>query len=298
MENWVQAFLPGYVLATNSIGDGSIRNVILSRFPVTRSQSWLHGCDLAPFGCTNSFFKRDLFEAEMAVPGFDRPVHVFTVHLKSGQDNAPSAERAAEAGAISNFFAMEFPSRYPWDPYTLSGDMNEDIARPPASFPQTLPKLLSEATKLRLCTPLDPVSQSELTFSIQASNLSKRYDYILPCHLLWENIGGAFVFRTDEHPEAYPLLHTNDSRNASDHLPVFMSFKNPYTQPFKIVSIARAAGLWNITWESVPGQAYFIECSSNLDQWSALATLTATGGVASAEVESREHAFMRVRRAR
>src|SRR5439155_4036767 len=34
MTNWVAAFLPGYFLATNSVGDGFIRSVIASRFPI------------------------------------------------------------------------------------------------------------------------------------------------------------------------------------------------------------------------------------------------------------------------
>src|SRR5260370_1377498 len=43
MTNFVTAFLPGYFLATNSATDGYIRNVVASRYPIVRSQSWLHG---------------------------------------------------------------------------------------------------------------------------------------------------------------------------------------------------------------------------------------------------------------
>ncbi|TAK98868.1 MAG: hypothetical protein EPO07_11435, partial [Verrucomicrobia bacterium] len=60
MPEFVAAFRPGYSLATNSGSDGFIRSVILSRWPITRSKSWLDNADLNPFGYTNSNFTRDL----------------------------------------------------------------------------------------------------------------------------------------------------------------------------------------------------------------------------------------------
>ena len=153
MADFVTAFRPGYYLVTNSMDDGFIHSVILSRYPIVASRSWLHGAELAPFGYTNTnpapYFTRDLFEAEISVPGFPQPLHVFTVHLKSGQDADSAAKRAAEAGAVSNFFATVYLPANGQEPYVLSGDMNEDILRPPASDPRSLQRLISAPTGLQ-----------------------------------------------------------------------------------------------------------------------------------------------------
>ena len=85
MADFVTAFRPGYYLVTNSMDDGYIHSAILSRYPIISSTSWLHGSDLTPYGYTGSGFTRDLFEAQISVPGFSQPLHVFTVHLKSSR---------------------------------------------------------------------------------------------------------------------------------------------------------------------------------------------------------------------
>ena len=79
---------------------------IISRFPIVRSQKWLDGVSLTNFGYAGHF-ARDLFEAEISVPDFEQPVHVFVAHLKAFSDADSAAKRAAEASAVSNFF----PSR-------------------------------------------------------------------------------------------------------------------------------------------------------------------------------------------
>jgi endonuclease/exonuclease/phosphatase family metal-dependent hydrolase len=278
MENWVRAFLPGYWLATNSEGDGAIRNVIASRFSILHSQSWLHGVDLAPYGCSNATFRRDLFEAEIGVPGFPQPLHVFAVHLKSGQDAAVSSQRAGEAGAISNFFVTHYLPEQGWQPYVLCGDLNEDVARPPASHPGTLERLTGGPTGLCLTSPLNPFTQSEMTYSIQGDGLSRRYDYILPGAVLFSNLAGGLVFRSDPLTNAYPQLRTNDSRTASDHLPVLMAFRNPFDRPFRLMSIACDGAGAELRWESVPGQGYGLEHAFDLSDWTACAdSLLATG---------------------
>src|SRR5436309_15675445 len=94
-------------MITNSGTDNFIRSVILSRFPITRSQSWLDGSSLSSFGYSGNF-TRDLFEAEITVPNFTQPLHVFTTHLKALSDVDSAAKRAAEASAVSNFFVAGF----------------------------------------------------------------------------------------------------------------------------------------------------------------------------------------------
>ena len=131
MPGWMKAFLPGYYLATNSTGDGYIQSVIASRFPITRSASHLAYSSLVAFGYTGTSFTRDLFEAQIAVPNFPLPLHIFVAHLKSTGATNPQDDankRAAMASAISNYFATVFlPGTNGLHPYVLTGDLNEDV---------------------------------------------------------------------------------------------------------------------------------------------------------------------------
>src|SRR6185437_5598632 len=160
MADWVKAYLPGFYLATNSVTDGYIRNVIASRFPITRSQSWLGNSSLAVFGYSGSY-PRDLLEAQITVPNWPRPLHVFAAHLKAATTSAQNDadERAAQALAISNFFANTFlPGVHGMDPYVLSGDMNEDAFFPDSDYTSGQPMQLitSGPTGLQLTTPVNP----------------------------------------------------------------------------------------------------------------------------------------------
>ncbi len=97
MTNFVAAYLPGYYLATNSQSDGFIMSAIASRYPITRSTSYLHGTSLAAYGASGYNFTRDLFEAQISVPGFSQPYHAFTTHLKAMTDQTSMQRRSAEA---------------------------------------------------------------------------------------------------------------------------------------------------------------------------------------------------------
>ena len=278
MANWVTAFLPGYFLATNSGTDGFIRSVIASRFPINRSQSWLSHANLNPFGYTNNSsqnadnFTRDLFEAEINVPNWPLPLHVFTTHLKStGTDYADSAaKRAAEAAAITNFFATNFFVLSPAHPFTLSGDMNDSDTNTLA-----IQRLISPPTTLRLTNPTNPFTGSINTYSIQSS-VSERIDFIFPSALLVSNIIGAQVFRTDLLTNFPSNLFSNDDKTASDHLPVLMTFANPFDTPFKLLSIARTNQNVTLKWESQNNRNYSIEASTDLVAWTLFATNLAT----------------------
>jgi endonuclease/exonuclease/phosphatase family metal-dependent hydrolase len=268
MTNFVNAFLPGYFLATNSVTDGAIRSVIASRFPIARSKSWLPHANLDSFGYTNANFTRDLFEAEINAPGFPKPVHVFTTHLKSSSGGyaEAAAKRAAEAAAITNFFATNFFVFYPDDPYFLSGDMNEANTNSSA-----IQRLVSTGAGLHLTNPTNPFTGSINTFSIQAS-LSSRIDYIFPGGILFSNIISGEIFRTDLLEPVPSNLQSDDSETASDHLPVLMTFSNPYNTPFSIIDVSRAGELLNLKWQSVAGRIYAVETSTNLIDWTVLAS--------------------------
>ncbi len=274
MPNWVTAFLPGYFLATNSGTDGFIRSVVMSRYPINRSKSWLDGADLKPFGYTNTSssvadnFTRDLFEAEIAVPNWPLPLHVFTTHLKSTAGTTyadAAAKRAAEAAAITNFFATNFFALYPTHPFTLSGDMNDGDTNALA-----LQRLISPPTTLRLTNPTNFFSGSLNTFSIQAS-VSERIDFIFPCALLRSNVTAAQVFRTDLLTNFSANLFSNDDKIASDHLPVLMTLANPYNTPFKLVSIGRTNLNVELKWESQNNRTFNVEASTNLISWTPFA---------------------------
>jgi endonuclease/exonuclease/phosphatase family metal-dependent hydrolase len=271
MSNWVTAFLPGYTIVVSHGTDGFIRNGIGSRFPITRWTNHLDGASLTNFGYDGTF-TRDLLEAQIAVPGFAQPLHLFVAHLKSGTGSSDdAARRGAEASAISNFFVTVFLATNTLHPFILAGDMNEDIAHPATGSRQPIQRLTS-GTSLRLTTPLNPFTLSPLTFSIQSpGGLSRRYDYILPNTLLFSNIQSSQVFRTDLLDPAPPDLFTNDNVTASDHLPVLMVFNNPFTRPFRVTSFTPADQSVSLTWQSVPGQSYRVEASASLTTWTALA---------------------------
>jgi endonuclease/exonuclease/phosphatase family metal-dependent hydrolase len=273
MTNFVTAFLPGYSLALSNGTDGFITSAILSRYPITRFSKWLDSADLEPFGYTNADFTRDLFEAEIAVPGISQPLHVFTTHLKSGTTTSDdSARRGAEASAISNFLVTTFLPANSLHPYILTGDFNEDIDHPATGSKQPIQRLTT-ATGLQLTTPLNPISLENLTHSIQGA-LDRRYDYILPNSLLFSNIQSSQVFRTDLLNPVPPNLNSNDDIVASDHLPVMMVFNNPFTAPFLLTSITRSNTTTSLTWQTVPGQSYRVEISSNLVSWATLVDTT------------------------
>ena len=300
MTNFVSVFLPGYALARNSGTDGAIRSVIASRFPITRSTAWLDGIDLRGFGYSNANnaldnFTRDLFEAQINVPGFVQPLHVLTTHLKSTSGTTyadAAAKRAAEATAITNFLATNLSVLYPHDPYVLTGDLNDSDTNALA-----IQYLISAPTGLLLTNPTNPLTGSLSTFSIRGS-LSSRLDFIFPGGLLRSSTAGSQVFRADLLVNPPPPLQASDSATASDHLPVFMAFNNPYDRPFRFLSISHSNQSVTLTWESVPGQPYRVDSSSNLTTWDAFASnLVATEATHSFSTSSGEAVrFFRVYR--
>jgi endonuclease/exonuclease/phosphatase family metal-dependent hydrolase len=279
MTNFVAAFLPGYFLATNSTADTAIRSVIVSRFPILRSQSWLGGSSLTNFGYDGTF-TRDLFEAEIQVPGAMEPLHVFTTHLKSGPSTDETARRSAEARAISNFFVAVFIPANGTRQYVLTGDLNEDIARPPSSTRHCIQTLANPITGIGLTTPLNSFSGDELTFSIQSTNgLTRRYDYILPSGILFSNIAGSQVFRTDLLPGPPAPLESTDSFTASDHLPVVMTFY--YPDPPLHTALEIVGSTLTLRWPTLIGRQYNVESASEPETWTVAASnVTATSSFA------------------
>ncbi len=277
MPVWMKAFLPGYFLATNSTGDGYVQSVIASRFPITSSASHLAYSSLAPFGYAGTSFTRDLFEAQIAVPNWPLPLHVFVAHLKSTGSTNPQDDankRAAMASAVSNYFAAVFlPGANGAHPYVLCGDLNEDAFFPDTDYfsGQPIQRLTGAPTGLQMTIPVNPFSHADLTESIQGP-LDTRFDYILPCGLLFSNIAGSEVFRTDLLTNFPPNLFSNDDKTASDHLPVMMIFNNPFDTPFKLLAIAQTNQILTLQWESQNNRSFDIEASPDLVAWTPFVT--------------------------
>jgi len=282
MTNWIAALLPAYELAVSPGNDGSICSAIISRHVITRASSWMARMDLRGFGYSNvnnnlDNFTRDLFEAEIAVPGFPQPLHVFTAHLKATSSPAEYAEnaakRAAEAAAITNFLATNLLAVHPLHPFILTGDMNA-----PDTNELAIQKLISPDTGLMLAEPRNPMTGSVNTYSTTTANPSSRLDYLFPSRLLFSNLRTGQVFRTDLLNPTPPNLNSDDCAIASDHYPVLLVFNQPYDQPFRLLTLERNDPAVTLQWESVPGQSYRVEASSDLATWRALADdLLATG---------------------
>lgn len=271
MTGFIAAYLPGYYLATGQRTDGGERSVIASRFPIVRSQSWLARSDLTAFGYAG-VFTRDLFEAEILVPGLPQPFHFFTTHLKAHPDEDSSIRRGAEARAISNFFYTAYLTTNALRPYVLVGDMNEDIFRPRTYEQGAIQTLTSSPTGLRLTLPRNPVTNDERTWSIQNASVTIRFDYILPCGLLFSNITGSQVFRSDMVFPSVPPMLPGDSATAADHLPVVMTFRNPYDVPFMIRDLTISNQVATVRWTTIPGDRYRVETSAELTTWQQAAT--------------------------
>jgi len=255
--------------------------VIASRFPITRSASHLAYTSLASYGYISSSFTRDLFEAQIAVPNWPLPLHVFVVHLKATSSTTPQDDankRAAMASAISNYFATVFlPDTNGAHPYVLCGDLNEDAFSPDSDYVsgQPIQRLTAPPTGLRMTIPVNPFSHADLTESIQGT-LDTRFDYILPCGLLFSNLAGSEVFSTDLLTNFPPNLFSNDDKIASDHLPVLMVFNNPFDTPFRLLSIARTNQSLTLQWESQNNRSFDIEASPDLVAWTPFVTNLAT----------------------
>ena len=268
MTNWMIAFFPTYQLAISLGTDGVLRSGVISRYPITRSQSYFENASLTNFGY-NGTYTRDLFEAEITVPGATEPLHVFTTHLKSAADVDAQQRRAAECSMISNYFATVFIPTNGWRPYLLTGDLNEDIAIPMSQNLQAIQRL-TNGTGLKLTTPLNPFTLTHFTHSIQGS-LDARFDYVMPAGLLYSNIVTSQVFRTDLLPLPLPLnLNSNDDIVASDHLPVVMVFN--YPDPPLLTQLSVSNQTVKLTWPALIGRKFSVLASTNLTTWTVSAS--------------------------
>ena len=182
MVDFVTAFRPGYYLVTNSMDDGFIRSVILSRYPILSSTSWLHGADLAPLRlCRFGFHARFVRGANFR-SGFSTAIARVHRAFEIGPGRRFGGQTGGGGGRRFQFFRHGLISpTNSLQPYVLSGDLNEDILRPPPSNPQSLQRLISAPTGLQLATAVNPFTDSELTWSIQDTNMARPCVMITSC---------------------------------------------------------------------------------------------------------------------
>jgi hypothetical protein len=116
---------------------------------------------------------------------------------------------------------------------------------------------------------------------------------------MFSNVVSSQIFRTDKLSPVPAGLISGDDKTASDHLPVLMVFKNPFQNPFQLLSVVRNDPAVTLNWQSVPGQLYAVESSSNLSDWNIFATnLMATNfSVTITSNASPATQFFRVRKA-
>ena len=237
------------------------------------------------------------------MPGWTQHLHVLTTHLKA-TDNSSSLDRSnsvlrrmAEASAVSNFFVTNILVNYPGHPYLLAGDLNEDVARPIYSWSDAIKRITSPPTGLRLLTPINPFTFSSNTFSIRAS-VSDRLDYVLPGGLLFSNLASSQIFRSDRLTPLPSNLTSNDSRIASDHLPVVVSFHNPYDTLFRFTSVTPSNQFLNVSWQTTTGRTYRVESSTNFTTWTSNSPhlLAATTNLSWSVSQNASRQFLRIYR--
>ena len=137
-------------------------------------------------------------------------------------------------------------------------------------------RLVSMPTSLQLTNPTNLVSGS--INSYDSANPDERIDYIMPCSLLASNIVNGQIFRTDLLNPLPSGLMRNDDTEASDHLPVLMTFADPFDAPFRLLSLTRTNQNVTLKWESATNRVFSVETSANLVQWTTLASnLFSTG---------------------
>lgn len=287
LEAFTQTYLPGFTNFYSAGTDGILRSGILSRHPVRRFQSHLDGVPLIDFGSSGRF-TRDLFEAEVEVPGFPTPVHVFTAHLKAGSDANSIAVRAAEASAISNHLVRVLPALFPGRPFILMGDFNEDVSRPRDVARNPIPRLTNAATTLVMLNATNPVTQRPETWSSRFS-LNARLDYILASGGLAATASSATVFRADRVNPLPEGMLRDASATASDHLPVMAIFGPVTPILFRITEVSESAGIVSLTWEADSGIGYRVEKSTDLRNWIQATATRATNRMAFPAAASPEY---------
>lgn len=289
---FAQTYLPGFTNFYSSGTDGILRSGFLSRYPVRRFQSHLDGVPLIDVGSSGRF-TRDLFEAEVEVPGFPTPVHVFTAHLKAGSDTNSIAVRAAEASAISNHLVRVLPALFPGRPFILMGDFNEDVSRPRDVARNPIPRLTNAATTLVMLNATNPVTQRSETWSSRFS-LNTRLDYILASGGLAATASSATVMRADRVNPLPEGMLRDDNATASDHLPVMAIFGPVTPILFRITKFSEEAGVVSLNWEADSGIGYRVEKSTDLRNWIQATATRATNRMAFPAAGSPE--YYRVRR--
>lgn len=138
LQAMVDEFLPNagyrYVAAQRTNSNRGINLGIISRFPITQLRSYRFQTLTHPDAPGREWrFARDLMRATLDI-GLDRPVDVFSVHLKSNRDgpNDPNSRlyRTAEAIRLKEIVREEL-AQDPEALIVLAGDFNSNYEERP-----------------------------------------------------------------------------------------------------------------------------------------------------------------------
>ncbi|MGC3988880.1 MAG: endonuclease/exonuclease/phosphatase family protein [Chthoniobacteraceae bacterium] len=229
IQNNITAFGSNPVLGTNyfiyvsTINDGYDTSAIVSRYPITASQTF------SDAGGGNSAL-RGLIEATVSIGG--KAVDVFGTHLKASSTTSDAQQRQSQADTDSATIAA-WIAAHPSDAVIATGDWNETVETSESdnwssgSLNGTI--TLKNGTKetynpvstMKSAGLIDPrpTTASGSVDTISSSNPDARFDYILYAQQNLQYVSGE-VFNS---AEGMGLASTT-SANASDHLPVFETF--------------------------------------------------------------------------
>lgn len=272
MPSIVRSYLPGYSVVVSPGTDFFLTTAIASRHTIQSFQSHLDNADLNPFGF-HGRFTRDLFEAQIRVPNWPDPLHVFATHLRAGSTGTDPAQRAAEASAVSNHLARSFLPMWGGRPWLVCGDLNQDVHPANAPSPNLRPveRLVNPALGTRLLSPTNSVAAFRDSTWSAIAGLSRRFDYVIPGSLLGSHVLGGSTFYSVSVGNTVPGITRSTSAEASDHLPVLVRFADPDRLPL-VARISRSGSdRIQLDWDPVPQPfRYRVERSRDLGLWEVL----------------------------
>ena len=212
-----------YFVYVSTINDGYDTSAIVSRYPITSSQTF------SDAGGGYSAL-RGLIEATVSIGG--KSVDVFGTHLKASSTNADAQQRQSQADTDSATIAA-WIAAHPSDAVIATGDWNETVETTEAdnwssgSLNGTI--TLKNGTKETYnpvatmksagLTDPRPTTASGSVDTISSTNPDARFDYILYAQQNLQYVSGE-VFNSADGMG----LASGTSGNASDHLPVFETF--------------------------------------------------------------------------
>lgn len=163
---------------------------------------------------------RTLYAATIDIPGA-KDLEVFTAHWNASSTSVRDNE-SAESVAIIGAYQAAHPNSL----YIYSGDLNDEDTS------YRITNLLDPNVGLKLLTPVDLNNGSNTTINSDPNKgtyLDRRIDYVLPSDKMLSFVVNGRILNTWTYTaETIPQgLTLTDTIDASDHLPIYISFELP-----------------------------------------------------------------------